>query len=213
MNVRFFLIIICVLVLINRIIALLLLFMLSPFILVLILLIKINLGSPIFFKQSRTGLNGVVFTMTKFRTMLNNSDTQEVLLDDSYRLTKFGKFLRSTSLDELPELWNVFKGNMDLVGPRPLLVEYLPLYSNQQFRRHEVKPGITGWAQVNGRNAISWEERFDLDIWYVDNKSILLDMKILLMTFVKVFNREGINSDNHSTMPYFYGKLKKDIDA
>lgn len=171
------------------------------------ILVKKNLGSPVLFRQLRTGINGKEFEMIKFRTMTNEVDQLGVLLPDSVRLTKFGKFLRSTSLDELPSLWSVLKGDMSLVGPRPLLVEYLDLYSENQARRHQVKPGITGWAQVNGRNAISWDEKFDLDVWYVDNKSIWLDIKILWMTIKKVFMRDGINKDGHSTTEKFKGSI------
>ena len=193
-------------ILINRIFALLILMIVLPLIFLIVVLVKINMGSPIFFRQTRTGLNGAIFTMVKFRTMLNSRDD---LKSDSERLTKFGNFLRSTSLDELPELWNVLKGDMNIVGPRPLLCEYLPRYSAKQFRRHEIKPGITGWAQVNGRNSISWEQKFDLDLWFVDNQSFTLEVKVILLSFFKVFKREGISSKNHSTMPIFYGKFKK----
>jgi sugar transferase EpsL len=178
-----------------------------PIYLFIALLVLIRLDSPVLFRQSRPGLNGNVFDMIKFRTMTNEHDANGVLLPDRDRLTKFGKFLRSTSLDELPSLWSVLKGDMSLVGPRPLLVEYLPLYSERQARRHEVKPGVTGWAQVNGRNAISWEEKFDLDVWYVDNQSIWLDIKILWMTVKKVIVRDGINQSNHVTMDKFKGNL------
>jgi len=171
------------------------------------LLIIINLGSPILFQQSRPGLNGKIFNMYKFRTMTDECDKNEILLPDKVRLTKFGKFLRSTSLDELPSLWNVLKGDMCLVGPRPLLVEYLALYSTQQARRHEVKPGITGWAQINGRNSISWDEKFVLDVWYVDNHSIWLDIKILWLTVKKVILHDGISQNNHVTMDKFRGSL------
>ena len=180
---------------------------LLPLIALIALMVRSKLGSPIFFKQSRPGLNGRIFTILKFRTMTNECDKDDMLLPDEVRLTKFGKFLRSTSLDELPGLWNVLKGDMSLVGPRPLLVEYLPLYSEKQSRRHEVKPGITGWAQVNGRNAISWDEKFDLDVWYVDNQSIWLDIKILWMTVKKVIVRDGISQSNHVTMDKFKGSL------
>jgi len=172
------------------------------------LMVKIKLGSPIFFKQVRPGLNGDIFNMYKFRTMTNERDSNGVLLSDSKRLTQFGKFLRSTSLDELPSLWSVLKGDMSLVGPRPLLVEYLPLYSKRQSRRHEVRPGITGWAQVNGRNAISWDEKFELDVWYVDNQSIWLDVKILWLTVKKVIVRDGITAQGDVTMPIFRGSKK-----
>lgn len=172
-------------------VALLALITLSPIIFIVALLIRFRLGSPILFTQNRPGLNGRVFKMKKFRTMLDAKDKQGNLLPDEQRMTKFGAFLRSTSLDELPGLFNVLKGDMSLVGPRPLLVEYLPLYSKEQARRHNVRPGITGWAQVNGRNAISWEDKFKLDVWYVDNQSFWLDIKILLLTVKKVFVREG----------------------
>jgi lipopolysaccharide/colanic/teichoic acid biosynthesis glycosyltransferase len=173
--------------------------------LVIALFVKIKLGSPVLFKQPRPGLNSNIFNMIKFRTMTNERDLDGNLLPDSVRLTKFGKFLRSTSLDELPGFWNVVKGNMSLVGPRPLLIEYLPLYSGKQARRHEVLPGITGWAQVNGRNAITWDEKFDLDVWYVDNRSTWLDIKILWLTINKVFIRDGISQTNHVTMQKFKG--------
>jgi sugar transferase EpsL len=171
----------------------------------LMLLVLAKFNSPILFKQSRPGLQGKIFNIYKFRSMTNESDKEGVLLSDDLRLTKFGKLLRSTSLDELPSLWNVLKGEMSLVGPRPLLVEYLPLYSSKQARRHEVKPGITGWAQVNGRNQISWDEKFDLDVWYADNQSTLLDIKILYMTIIKVITRSGINQDRQATMEKFKG--------
>ena len=181
------------------------LFMMSPFIMLVIILVRINLGSPILFTQNRPGLNGKIFKMMKFRTMLDAKDKQGNLLPDEQRMTKFGSFLRSTSLDELPGLFNVLKGDMSLVGPRPLLVQYLPLYNEKQARRHNVRPGITGWAQVNGRNAISWEQKFELDVWYVNNQSIWLDLKILLLTVKKVFIREGINADGHVTIDPFKG--------
>ena len=182
---------------------------LFPVFLLTVLMVKIKLGSPLFFKQARPGLNGNLFNMYKLRSMTNECDKDGNLLIDEVRLTKFGKFLRSTSLDELPGLWSVLKGDMSLVGPRPLLVEYLPLYSEKQSRRHEVRPGITGWAQVNGRNAISWDEKFDLDVWYVDNQSIWLDTKILWLTVKKVITRDGISSNNNATMPAFTGKGDK----
>ena len=182
---------------------------LVPVIILVAALVRLKLGPAIFFKQERPGLNGEIFNMYKFRTMTNERDKNGVLLSDKVRLTKFGKFLRSTSLDELPGLWNVLKGDMSLVGPRPLLVEYLPLYSEKQSRRHEVRPGITGWAQVNGRNAISWDEKFDLDVWYVDNQSIWLDVKILWMTIGKVIFRTGISADSQATMHKFTGGKKK----
>ncbi|MDN3389547.1 sugar transferase [Pseudoalteromonas sp. APC 3691] len=178
---------------------------LLPVITVVAILIRFKLGSPILFTQNRPGLNGKVFKMMKFRTMLDGKDRLGNLLPDDKRMTKFGAFLRSTSLDELPGLFNVLKGDMSLVGPRPLLVQYLPLYSTEQARRHNVRPGMTGWAQVNGRNAISWEEKFKLDVWYVDNHSFLLDLKILLLTVKKVFVREGISADGHVTIEPFKG--------
>jgi len=176
-----------------------------PIYLLMMLLVLTQLNFPILFRQPRTGLNGKIFNIYKFRTMTDDCDKDGILLPDELRLTKFGKFLRSTSLDELPSLWNVLKGDMSLVGPRPLLVEYLPLYSAKQARRHEVKPGITGWAQVNGRNAITWSEKFDLDVWYVDNQSIWLDIKILWLTVKKVIMRDGINQVGQSTMESFKG--------
>ena len=176
-----------------------------PVLLILTMLVRIKHGTPVFFNQQRPGLYGAPFFMYKFRTMTNERDGDGKLFSDDQRLTSFGRFLRSASLDELPELINVLKGEMSLVGPRPLLMEYLPLYSTEQFRRHEVKPGITGWAQVNGRNAISWEDKFKFDVWYVDNQSFWLDIKILWMTLVKVFKCEGISQAGHSTMTEFKG--------
>ncbi|WP_404298818.1 sugar transferase [Alicycliphilus denitrificans] len=173
--------------------------------LVLILLIRRKLGSPVFFRQVRPGLHGQPFEMVKFRTMTDARGPDGVLLPDAQRLTPFGRFLRSTSLDELPELWNVLKGDMSLVGPRPLLMEYLPLYSPEQARRHAVRPGVTGWAQVNGRNAISWEDKFKLDVWYVDHQSLWLDIKILWLTVKKVLVREGISAAGEATMGKFTG--------
>jgi lipopolysaccharide/colanic/teichoic acid biosynthesis glycosyltransferase len=178
---------------------------LSPIIVVIAVLVRLKIGAPILFNQLRPGSNNHIFNMIKFRTMTNECDTNGVLLPDSVRLTKFGQFLRSTSLDELPSLWCVLKGDMSLVGPRPLLVEYLPLYTAKQARRHEARPGITGWAQVNGRNAISWDEKFDLDVWYVDNQSIWLDIKILWLTVKKVIMRDGISAPGDITMPVFKG--------
>ena len=180
-----------------------------PIYLLLMLLVLVKFNSPILFKQSRPGLKGKIFNIYKFRSMTSERDKEGILLSDELRLTKFGKLLRSTSLDELPILWNVLKGEMSLVGPRPLLVEYLSLYSSKQARRHEVKPGITGWAQVNGRNTISWEEKFDLDLWYVDNQSTLLDIKILYMTIIKVITRSGISQDRQATMEKFKGNNEK----
>lgn len=179
---------------------------LLPAIVVIAWQIRRKLGSPIVFRQIRPGLNGVPFQMIKFRTMLEAYDSSGQLLPDSERMTSFGSFLRSSSLDELPSLWNVLKGDMSLVGPRPLLMEYLPLYDKEQYRRHDVKPGITGWAQVNGRNAISWPDKFKLDVWYVDNQSFWLDIKILLMTVKKVFIREGITAEGQATMEKFTGR-------
>lgn len=181
------------------------LIVLSPILLITAVLIRIKLGSPIFFIQDRVGKDGKVFKMIKFRTMLDAVDKWGDPLPDSERLTSFGKILRSTSIDELPELINVFKGDMSLVGPRPLLVEYKELYSKEQWRRHEVRPGITGWAQVNGRNNISWCKKFELDIWYIDNKSLLMDMKILIMTVLKVIKRADINQDGEVTVEDFNG--------
>lgn len=179
--------------------------LLSPVLLVIAFMVRLSLGSPVLFKQVRPGLHGRPFTMYKFRTMTDERDEGGHLLPDEQRLTKFGRFLRSTSLDELPELLNVIKGDMSLVGPRPLLMHYLPLYTPEQARRHEVRPGITGWAQVNGRNAISWEEKFQLDVWYVDNWSLWLDLKILHKTLWKVIVREGISQEGHATTKYFTG--------
>ncbi|VEJ21913.1 sugar transferase [Neisseria animaloris] len=181
------------------------LIVLSPVFLVLIYLIRKNLGSPVFFTQTRPGMNGKPFKMVKFRSMRDATDSDGHPLPDSERLTPFGCKLRSTSLDELPELWNVLKGEMSLIGPRPLLMEYLPLYNAFQYRRHEMRPGITGWAQVNGRNAISWNEKFQLDVWYIDNHSFWLDLKILLLTVKKVFVREGISAEGEATTTKFTG--------
>jgi len=170
------------------------------------------MGSPVLFRQNRPGLGGKAFQMLKFRTMRDEYDDKGNLLPDSERLTDFGRWLRTTSLDELPELWNVLRGEMSLVGPRPLLMEYLPLYSTYHTRRHEVRPGITGWAQVNGRNALSWEEKFKLDVWYVDNRSFWLDLKILFITVKKVLVREGITAKGAATMPVFTGKVSDDYE-
>jgi lipopolysaccharide/colanic/teichoic acid biosynthesis glycosyltransferase len=175
--------------------------------LVLVCLVRRKLGSPVFFRQVRPGLRGKPFEMVKFRTMTDERGPDGALLADAQRLTAFGRFLRATSLDELPELWNVLKGDMSLVGPRPLLMEYLPLYSPEQARRHEVRPGVTGWAQVNGRNALSWEEKFKLDVWYVDHQGVLLDIKILWLTVKKVLVREGISAAGEATMPKFVGQI------
>lgn len=180
-------------------------FIFAPVFIILSILIRIVLGQPIIFTQQRPGLHGQPFTLYKFRTMTNKIDLDGNLLPDAERLTRFGLFLRASSLDELPELINVVKGDMSLVGPRPLLIDYLELYTPQQNRRHSVRPGITGWAQVNGRNALNWEEKFDLDVWYVDNYSLLLDIRIILMTIVSIIKRDGINQQNHVTMPKFTG--------
>jgi len=181
------------------------LLVLAPIVLMLACMINRKMGSPVLFRQIRPGLNGKPFEMIKFRTMRDAVDAQGNPLPDSERLTPFGQFLRSSSLDELPELWNVLKGDMSLVGPRPLLMEYLPLYTPEQYRRHEVRPGVTGWAQINGRNALSWEEKFRLDVWYVDNRSLWLDIKILFLTVKKVLVRDGISADGEATMPKFTG--------
>ncbi|MFT6987782.1 MAG: lipopolysaccharide/colanic/teichoic acid biosynthesis glycosyltransferase [Psychromonas sp.] len=181
------------------------LIILAPILLLVGSYVAKNLGSPVLFKQKRPGLYGGVFEMLKFRSMCDTIDKHGHSLPDSERLTPFGEKLRSSSLDELPGLWNVLKGEMSLVGPRPLLIEYLPLYSQEQTKRHNVRPGITGWAQVNGRNAISWEEKFKLDVWYVGNQSFWLDIKILLLTVKKVFVREGISADGHVTIEPFKG--------
>jgi lipopolysaccharide/colanic/teichoic acid biosynthesis glycosyltransferase len=180
----------------------------SPILLVISLLVRNKLGSPILFTQERPGLNGKSFKMIKFRSMRDAINENGDELSDSERLTPFGEKLRSSSLDELPGLWNVLKGDMSLVGPRPLLVEYLPLYSTEQSKRHNVRPGITGWAQINGRNAISWEDKFKLDLWYVENQSLWLDLKILFLTIKKVFIKEGISADGEVTMPKFKGDSK-----
>ncbi len=185
------------------------LLLLSPIILFTALLIRKNFGSPVLFKQTRPGLNSNTFNMLKFRSMRSVVDNDGNALPDSERLTPFGEKLRSSSLDELPGLWNVLKGDMSLVGPRPLLVEYLPLYSDEQAKRHNARPGITGWAQINGRNAISWEQKFTLDVWYVENQSFWLDIKILFLTLKKVFIKEGISADGEVTMSKFTGSKKK----
>ena len=177
----------------------------SPIIALVAWKIRKNLGSPVLFRQTRPGLNGKPFEMVKFRTMKDAVDLQGNPLPDSERMTPFGDKLRNSSLDELPELWNVLKGEMSLVGPRPLLMQYLPLYNAEQARRHDVRPGVTGWAQVNGRNAISWHQKFSLDVWYVQNTSFWLDIKILLLTIKKVFIKEGISSNGHATTEYFKG--------
>lgn len=181
------------------------LILLSPVIAIVAWKIGRKLGSPVLFRQVRPGKDGKPFEMVKFRTMLDAVDSNGQPLPDEERMTPFGSFLRSSSLDELPELWNVLKGDMSLVGPRPLLMEYLPLYSEEQYRRHEARPGVTGWAQVNGRNAISWEDKFKLDVWYVDNRSLWLDVKIIFLTTKKVLVRDGISADGEATMSKFTG--------
>ena len=181
------------------------LILLSPFMLIIYLLVRINLGGPAFFLQERVGKDNKIFKMIKFRTMKNSTDKDGNLLSDNERLTKFGRFLRSFSIDELPELINILKGDMSLVGPRALLVQYLEHYNSEQIRRHEVLPGLTGWAQINGRNSITWCEKFKLDVWYVDNWSLWLDIKIFFLTFWKVFKREGINQSETVTIEYFNG--------
>lgn len=183
----------------------LVLVVMSPVLAVVALLVRLNLGSPVFFTQQRPGLRGVPFRMIKFRTMRDANGRDGRPLPDAERLTGFGRTLRALSLDEFPELINVLKGDMSLVGPRPLLMDYLPLYSAEQARRHEVRPGITGWAQVNGRNAIGWDEKFRLDVWYVDNRSFALDLKILAMTVAKVLTRSGISAEGEATMQRFEG--------
>lgn len=178
---------------------------LSPVIAATALAVALALGRPVLFRQTRPGLGGRPFTLIKFRTMLDAHDAEGRPLSEADRLTRFGQFLRSTSLDELPELWNVLRGEMSLVGPRPLLIKYLDLYTPEQARRHEVRPGLTGWSQVNGRNAVTWAQRFADDVWYVDNRSLLLDLKILLMTILQVFRRRGITHEGSETMPEFKG--------
>ena len=184
------------------------LLVLWPVMLVLAILVRTKLGSPVIFCQERPGRDGKIFKLYKFRSMTDERDENGELLSDEVRLTKFGRLLRATSLDELPELWNIFRGDMSLVGPRPLLVKYLPLYNAEQARRHDVTPGLTGWAQVNGRNAITWEEKFELDVWYVDHISFALDMKILWQTVKAVLCREGISSETNATMEDFVGSAK-----
>lgn len=192
----------------DKTLALFLIILFSPIYIIVSLLIFFKMGSPILFRQKRPGYKEKIFGIYKFRTMTNEKDAYGNLLPDDKRLVGIGKFIRSTSLDELPQLFNVLKGEMSFVGPRPLLVEYLPLYNQNQKRRHDVKPGITGWAQVNGRNAISWEQKFDYDVWYVDNQSFWLDMKILWLTFLKVVKRSDISSSTSSTMEKFTGSKK-----
>ncbi|MBI3804173.1 MAG: sugar transferase [Nitrospirae bacterium] len=187
------------------------LFFLSPIFLIVAWLIRRKLGRPVFFHQTRPGLNGKPFQMVKFRTMTDRKDSSGKLLPDEVRITPFGRTLRAWSLDELPELWNVLKGDMSLVGPRPLLMEYLPLYTSEQARRHEVRPGITGWAQVNGRNALKWEEKFNLDVWYVDHQCFALDMEILWMTLSPVLCRSGINQKGETPMEKFRGNKTQEV--
>lgn len=187
------------------ILSLLAIIVLSPVLLFVAVLVRTKLGRPVIFKQKRPGRNEKIFTMYKFRTMTYEKDGNGELLPDVVRLTKFGRFLRATSLDELPELWNILRGDMSVIGPRPLLVQYLPLYNDHQKRRHDVRPGLSGLAQVNGRNTICWEDKFDLDVEYVDNVSFPLDLKIIFLTLKKVFIREGINHNSESTMEYFMG--------
>lgn len=194
----------------DLVVALLGLAILAPVILGIAVAVKVKLGAPIFFRQIRPGVQGRPFMMVKFRTMRDRFGRDGQLLPDAQRMTRFGGFLRASSLDELPELWNVVKGDMSLVGPRPLLMEYLPLYTEEQRRRHELRPGITGWAQVNGRNALSWDEKFRLDVWYVDNRSFLLDLRILLLTIRKVFMRDGISAAGEATMPRFTGSAQQE---
>lgn len=180
------------------------LILLGPVLLTIAVLVRCFLGSPILFVQSRPGLRGKPFKMIKFRTMVQ-VDHEAALVSDADRMTGLGKALRASSLDELPELWNVMRGDMSIVGPRPLLIEYLPLYTTDQYRRHDVRPGITGWAQINGRNALSWEEKFEFDVWYVENHSLLLDLKILLLTLKKVLSRDGISAPGEATVRKFTG--------
>lgn len=182
--------------------------LLSPFLLLIALLVRINLGSPILFRQQRPGRHGGPFELIKFRSMTNERGPSGELLPEAERLTRFGRLLRSTSLDELPELWNVLKGEMSLVGPRPLLLEYLPLYTSRQVRRHEVRPGITGWAQVNGRNAVDWDELLEMDVWYVENRSLTLDFRILLRTLGTVVRREGVTEEGQVTRSRFKGSKR-----
>lgn len=186
-----------------------LLLVLSPLVLLTAVLVRLKLGSPILFKQKRPGLHGVPFYVYKFRTMTGERDSLGKLLPDHLRLTKFGAFMRKYSLDELLQLVNVIKGELSLIGPRPLLMDYLPLYTEEQAKRHLVKPGITGWAQINGRNATTWEERFERDVWYVNNQSFWLDMKILLLTVKKVVRSEGVSNEGHVTMPLFAGSARR----
>lgn len=195
------------------ILSLIALIVLSPLMIIIGILVRIKLGKPVIFKQKRPGKNEKIFTLYKFRTMTDEKDEQGNLLADEKRLTKFGMFLRSTSLDELPELWNILKGEMAIVGPRPLLVEYLPLYNEEQKHRHDIKPGLTGLAQISGRNAIQWEEKFKEDIEYVNNITFIQDTKIILKTFIKVFKKDGINQEGNATMKKFEGTKKEKINV
>lgn len=190
--------------------SLLAIIILSPLLAVTAVLVKTKLGSPVLFKQERPGKDEKIFTLMKFRTMTDERDENCELLPDEVRLTKFGKFLRSTSIDELPELFNILKGDMSVIGPRPLLVEYIPRYNEHQHRRHEVRPGLSGWAQVNGRNTVSWEDKFDMDVHYVDNYSFAMDVKILFMTVLNVLKKEGISSETSATMEVFMGTPEKE---
>jgi len=198
-----------VLVIIKRaidvIVAVVLLVVLAPVLAAVAIAVRVNLGAPVLFRQQRPGLHGLPFVLVKFRTMRDSTNREGHLLDDAQRLTPFGQLLRATSLDELPELWNVLVGDMSLVGPRPLLMEYLPRYSATQRRRHDVRPGITGWAQINGRNSTSWEARLDQDVWYIDHRSLLLDARILVRTIRQVLVADGIAQPGHATMPRFLG--------
>lgn len=191
--------------------SLLAIIILSPLLAVTAVLVKTKLGSPVLFKQERPGKDEKIFTLMKFRTMTDERDENGELLPDEVRLTKLGKFLRSTSIDELPELFNILKGDMSVIGPRPLLVEYIPRYNEHQHRRHEVRPGLSGWAQVNGRNTVSWEDKFDMDVHYVDNYSFAMDVKILFMTVLNVLKREGISSETSATMEVFMGTPGREI--
>lgn len=192
----------------DRLFAMALLLALAPLLALIALFVRFKLGSPVLFRQERPGYKGRPFKVCKFRTMTNAKGESGELLPDERRLSGFGKLIRKTSLDELPQLINVLKGDLSFVGPRPLLMEYLPLYNDEQMRRHDVKPGITGWAQVNGRNAIEWDEKFRLDVWYVDHQSLTLDLKILWLTALKVFKRDGVSAEGHATMPKFTGNQR-----
>lgn len=200
-------------IMLDFILSLIALIVLSPLMIIIGILVRIKLGKPVIFKQKRPGKNEKIFTLYKFRTMTDEKDEQGNLLADEKRLTKFGKFLRSTSLDELPELWNILKGEMAIVGPRPLLVEYLPLYNEEQKHRHDIKPGLTGLAQITGRNAIQWEEKFKEDIEYVNNITFIQDTKIILKTFIKVFKKDGINQEGNATIRKFEGVKKEKINV